>query len=136
VRQPPPFGSKPRAAAATATRFSFPAQASKLGFVELDGENRAMSRKLLVVAALALWLPFAGRVAMAGAVFLGPGPGLTGNDTGGIISYSPDLEKGVYREMATNWCARWDRLSHVTSVHRRYGDYVSFVCIDRLGMIH
>ena len=95
-----------------------------------------MRRKLLVVVALALLLPFAGRPALAGAVFLGPGPGLTGNDTGGIISYSPDLTKGVYREMAANWCTRWGRLSYVTSVHRRYGDYVSFVCIDRPGMIH
>ena len=95
-----------------------------------------MGRKLLIVAALALFLPFAGRAALAGAGFLGPGPGLTGNDTGGIISYSPDLKKGVYREIAANWCTRWGRLSHVTSVHRRYGDYVSFVYIDRAGMIH
>ena len=56
-----------------------------------------MGRKLLIVAALALFLPFAGRAALAGAGFLGPGPRLTGNDTGGIISYSPDLKKGVYR---------------------------------------
>jgi hypothetical protein len=59
-----------------------------------------------------------------------------GNDTGGIIAYTPDLERGVYRKMAANWCARWDRLSHVTSVHRKYGDYIGFVCIDRPGMIH
>jgi len=95
-----------------------------------------MRRHLLTVIALALLLPFAGRAAWGGAVFLGPGPGLTGNDTGGIIACSPDPERGVYREMATNWCARWDRLSHLTSVHRRYGDYVSFVGIDRPGMIH
>jgi hypothetical protein len=95
-----------------------------------------MRRKLLVVIALALALPFAGRAALAGAVFLGPGPGLTGNDIGGIIAYSPDLERGVYRAMATDWCARWGRLSHVTSVHRKYGDYISFVCIDRPHMIH
>jgi hypothetical protein len=99
-------------------------------------ENRAMRRKLSVTLALALSLPFAGRAALAGAIMFGPGPGLTGNDIGGIIAYSPDLERGVYRAMATNWCARWDRRSYVTSVHRRYGDYVSFVCIDRPGMIH
>ena len=38
--------------------------------------------------------------------------------------------------MAANWCARWDRISFITSEHRRYGDYISFVCIDRPGMIH
>jgi hypothetical protein len=91
---------------------------------------------LIIMALSALLLLCAGRVAWAGAVFLGPGPGLTGNDTGGIIVYSPDLKRGVYREMTANWCARWGRLSHVTSVHRRYGDYISFVCMDRPGVIH
>jgi hypothetical protein len=95
-----------------------------------------MRQSLLVVTALALLLTCASGAALAGAVFLGPGPGLTGNDTGGIIAYTPDLERGVYRKMAANWCARWDRLSHVTSVHRKYGDYIGFVCIDRPGMIH
>ncbi len=95
-----------------------------------------MRRYLWVVIALALLLPCAGRIAWAGAVLLGPGPGLTGNDTGGIIAYAPDLERGVYRQVAANWCERWGRLSQVTSMHRRYGDYISFVCIDRPGMIH
>ena len=94
-----------------------------------------MRRTLWIVIALAL-LPCAASVAFAGAVFLGPGSGLTGNDTGGIIVYRPDLERGAYRQMAADWCARWHRLSQLTSEHRRYGDYVSFVCIDRPGMIH
>ena len=95
-----------------------------------------MRRNLSVVVALALLLPGAAGPAFAGAVFLGPGSGLTGNDTGGIIVYRPDLERGAYREMAADWCARWHRLSHVTSEHRRYGDYISFVCMDRPGVIH
>ena len=95
-----------------------------------------MRRNLSVVIALALSLPCAGGVALAGAVFVGPPPGLTGNDTGGIISYTPDLKLAAYHEMAENWCARWDRISHLTSVHRRYGDYVAFVCIDHPGIIH
>jgi hypothetical protein len=94
-----------------------------------------MHRTLLVVAALALPLACTG-TALAGAVFVGPAPGLTGNDTGGIISYSPELTKSAYREMAVDWCGRWGRLSHITSMHRTYGDYVGFVCIDRPGMIH
>jgi len=95
-----------------------------------------MRRNRSAVVALVLMLAGMGHAAQAGAIFLGPGPGLTGNDTGGIIAYSPALERGVYREIASDWCARWGRLSHVTSVHRKYGDYVGFVCIDRPGMIH
>jgi hypothetical protein len=95
-----------------------------------------MRRGFIVIMALALSLPGLGGAAHAGAVYLGPGKGLTGNDTGGIIAYAPDLERGVYREMAANWCARWGRLSYITSAHRRYGDYIGFVCIDRPGMIH
>jgi len=95
-----------------------------------------MRRNLWILMALVLLLPWAASQAFAGAVFLGPGAGLTGNDTGGIIVYRPELERGVYREMAAQWCGRWHRLSHVTSVHRIYGDYISFVCMDRPGVIH
>lgn len=95
-----------------------------------------MRRHLWTVIAVALLLSCASHLAFAGAVFFGPGRGLTGNDTGGIIVYQPDLDKGAYRQMAADWCARWHRLSHVTSEHLMYGDYVSFVCIDRPGVIH
>ena len=71
--------------------------------------------------------------ALAGVT--GPGPGIAGNDTGGIIPYSPAVEP-IYRDLAAAHCGRWHRLSHVTSVHRLYGDYISFVCIDRPRMIH
>jgi len=70
-----------------------------------------------------------------GGRFAGPGIGITGNDTGGIFPYTPDVE-GAYQQIASDYCARWGRLSHVTSVHRKYGDYVSFVCIDKPWMIH
>lgn len=93
-------------------------------------------RNWLAAVVIALLLPCTSGAAWAGAVFLGPGPGLTGNDTGGIIAYSPELEHGIYRRVAADWCARWGRLSHVTSVHRIYGDYVGFVCIDRPGIFH
>jgi hypothetical protein len=71
----------------------------------------------------------------SGAEFAGPGPGITGNDTGGIFPYSPAVD-GLYQQIAEGYCARWGRLGKVTSVHRQYGDYVSFVCFDRPGMIH
>jgi hypothetical protein len=91
---------------------------------------------LVVVAFGALLVLCASRFSFAGAIFLGPGPGLTGNDIGGIIVYRPDLRLIDYKDMAAGWCARWGRLSHITSVHRRYGDYVGFVCMDKPWMIH
>jgi hypothetical protein len=93
-----------------------------------------MRRKSLVVAALSAALTL-GAADVVFASLVGPGPRLTGNDTGGIIPYSPDLE-GVYKGMAEAHCARWGRLSQITSVHRKYGDYISFVCIDKPWMIH
>jgi hypothetical protein len=62
------------------------------------------------------------------ADFAGPGPGLTGNDTGGIIQWTPDVDL-TYREIAAAHCARWNRLAGVTSVHRAYGDYIGFQCV-------
>lgn len=96
-----------------------------------------MRRKSLIAAAAGILLcACTGEIASAGAVFLGPGHGLTGNDTGGIMQYVPDFKTRDYREIAAYYCARWGRLSRVTSVHARYGDYVSFVCMDRPDMIH
>jgi hypothetical protein len=99
-----------------------------------------MNRKLLMALAVAL----AGAAAVttgvdttamaSGAEFTGPGPGVTGNDTGGIFPYSPGVE-GIYQQIADGHCARYGRLAKVTSVHRIYGDYVSFVCYDRRGVI-
>lgn len=87
-----------------------------------------------------LWLTLiAGiEIAAAGAAMAqlaGPGPGITGNDTGGIIPYSPAVGR-IYRKLAADYCASWGRFSHVTSVHRQYGDYISFVCIDKPWIIH
>jgi hypothetical protein len=100
-----------------------------------------MPRTIFIALALSVVvITCTGGIAPAG--ILGPGPwfGRTwayGNDTGGIIPYSPWIRNvTVYRQMAADYCARWRRLSHVTSVHRKYGDYVSFVCIDRPGVIH
>ena len=75
------------------------------------------------------------RVALAAALMMvsfaaaaDPGPGLTGNDTGGIIQWSPAIAH-YYREIAADHCARWHRIARITSVHPWYGDYVGFVCI-------
>ncbi len=92
-----------------------------------------MWRKLLM--ALGIVLAAAGAAMASGAEFTGPGPGITGNDTGGIFPYSPAVE-GRYQQIADGHCARYGRLAKVTSVHRIYGDYVAFVCYDRPGRIH
>ena len=76
-----------------------------------------------------------GATGLAVACCAGPGPRITGNDTGGIIPYSPAVEK-IYPQLAREHCARWHRLAHVTSVSRRYGDYIGFVCIDKPWVIH
>ena len=92
-----------------------------------------MTRKLLI--ALGIVAASSTAVLALGGTFTGPGYWITGNDTGGIIPYSPAIET-TYKQMAADWCARWSRLSHVTSVHRVYGDYVSLVCIENTSMIH
>lgn len=90
-----------------------------------------MRRAVVMIAAMmALG---AGGTAHAG--FFDRYPYVKGNDTGGIIPYSPAIER-VYREMAAHHCARWGRLSHITSVDRHYGEYVSFVCIDKPWVVH
>jgi hypothetical protein len=58
----------------------------------------------------------------------GPGPGLTGNDTGGIIQWTPEIDP-IYRDIAAAHCARWNRLAGITSVRRTNGDYIGFRCV-------
>jgi hypothetical protein len=61
------------------------------------------------------------------------GPGITGNDTGGIIPYPLVAALGgndrtVAQAMASEHCARYRKFAVVTSIDRQYGDYVSFDC--------
>src|SRR5215213_9728280 len=53
--------------------------------------------------------------------------GLKGNDTGGIIPWTPVTDL-IYREIAGDHCARFFKGSRITSVHRQIGDYVAFAC--------
>ena len=86
-----------------------------------------MRRSLWVVVALALMLPCVGGVALAGAVFLGPGPGLTANDTGGIIAYSAATEADA-RQIAVDHCASYGKVVKFLAVDAQYGGYISFAC--------
>jgi hypothetical protein len=58
--------------------------------------------------------------------------GVRGNDTGGIIPWSPEIAD-VYRNIAAAHCARFDKVSVITSVHDWYGDYVGFRCFFPRG---
>jgi len=51
-----------------------------------------------------------------------------GNDTGGIIPWSCETEAEA-QAIAAAYCARWDKYHRITSVHRRYGDFISFNCL-------
>jgi hypothetical protein len=67
------------------------------------------------------------------AWFDGPGPGITGNDTGGIIPYPLVASRGgnirvVAQAMAAEHCARYRKFAVITTIHREYGDYVVFDC--------
>jgi hypothetical protein len=53
--------------------------------------------------------------------------GVTSNDSGGIIPWSPDNELAAL-DIAQKSCARNDRFAVITSVHREYGDYIGFRC--------
>jgi hypothetical protein len=72
------------------------------------------------------------------AACAGPGPGITGNDTGGIIPYPlvaslsqnalGTSDRATAQAMATDFCARYRKRAYVTSIHRHYGDYAAFDC--------
>lgn len=79
-----------------------------------------MSSRVLLAAIAALPL----LVAPAAAEWR---DGVRGNDLGGIIPWSPEIAT-VYRNIAAGFCARWDKVSVITSVHDVYGDYVGFRC--------
>jgi hypothetical protein len=86
----------------------------------LDGSSmggEAMKR-IAVLAAGAVMFVASG--AQAGYLF-------KGNDTGGIISWSPEIAH-TYKEIAAIHCWQYNKVAFITSVHPVYGDYVGFVC--------
>lgn len=50
-----------------------------------------------------------------------------GNDTGGIIAWSPEAYR--YRHaIAGDHCAQYTKVHRITSAVRRYGEYIGFEC--------
>ena len=76
-----------------------------------------MIKKLLFVAAISLTA-----VPQAGAWndILNSIWGSKGNDTGGIIPWTPENSAQ---------CARWNKFAVATSIHRVPGDYIAYKCV-------
>jgi hypothetical protein len=53
--------------------------------------------------------------------------GVQGNDTGGIIPWSPETDR-TYGQIAGAHCGFYNKVALVTSIHPVYGDYISFIC--------
>lgn len=53
--------------------------------------------------------------------------GPKGNDIGGIIPWSPEAEQSAL-DIAQSNCSRFNKYAHITSIHRVYGDYISYAC--------
>ncbi len=54
-------------------------------------------------------------------------PGVSGNDTGGIISWAPGAGY-VFRDLAFAHCAQYNKIAVISSIRHRYGDYIGFRC--------
>jgi hypothetical protein len=86
----------------------------------LDGSSPGGLAMQLKAAVAACAMLFAVSGAQAGYVF-------KGNDTGGIISWNPEVAYS-YKEIAAIHCWQYNKVAFITSIHPVYGDYVGFVC--------
>lgn len=64
----------------------------------------------------------------------GPGPGITGNYTGGIMPWSPVNEQSAFA-LSDAHCAQYGKIAQVTSVYRQPGNYIAFDCLFPRGYI-
>lgn len=59
--------------------------------------------------------------------FVGVNPFVTGNDTGGLIQWTPENDANAV-QIAADFCAQYHKYPRLTSIHARYGDYIGFAC--------
>lgn len=52
---------------------------------------------------------------------------IKGNDTGGIVPWSPDLRETLGATAAAH-CANYNKVALITSIPSRPGDYAGFIC--------
>src|SRR5690606_2514602 len=86
--------------------------------------NRPTDNQLIRFRTLAFSIA-AAALALGGCA--GPGPVLTGNDTGGIVAWSPTARRQAPR-WAADHCARYDKVAAKGAETRGYGNYISFRC--------
>lgn len=79
--------------------------------------SASVTARATLILSCGLWL----------ASCAGPGAGVTGNDTGGIIPYA-SVDRDQARELATQHCAHYDKYPRATGVDAQYGGYYSFAC--------
>ena len=53
--------------------------------------------------------------------------GVTGNQEGGLIPWSPGIER-VAIQVAAEHCAGYNKIAYITGPNRGYGNYISFTC--------
>ncbi len=83
-----------------------------------------MNRKTTALAALGLLL--LGTTGAAAHVY-----GPKGNDTGGIIPWSPEAELAAL-DIAQQNCGWFRKFAVIRSVRRVYGDYIAYDCLWEL----
>ena len=59
---------------------------------------------------------------------------ITGNDTGGIIPWSPMSERLAVAASGAH-CAGYGKSARITSVYRQYGHYIGFSCALPRGYV-
>jgi hypothetical protein len=85
-----------------------------------------MKRMSMCVAGLGLMLAASG--ASAWETPLAGVWGSKGNDTGGIIPWSPENEQNA-AQIAQSNCGFYNKYAVATSIHRVPGDYIGYVCV-------
>jgi hypothetical protein len=91
-----------------------------LGSVGLGAEGAIAMRaaSFLCAIGITMLLPVCGAQAQI----------YSGNDTGGIIPWSCQIEP-VAGRIAAGFCARYNKYARITGVQRHLGDYISFECL-------
>jgi hypothetical protein len=74
-----------------------------------------------------LALAVIGLSALSGSAARAHVPPFKGNDTGGIIAWSPETHRLRHR-LAAQHCSFYGKTYQITSVRARYGDYIGFRC--------
>jgi hypothetical protein len=59
---------------------------------------------------------------------------LAGNDTGGMIVWTPESERLAFAASDAH-CAAYGKQARVTSVYRQYGHYIGFACAFPRGYV-